>query len=175
MIKKPQSSITDLPSHHSSINSFTDAATQSFGPDAGTVVKGDAFVDPTAALRFVLSSLVAVPSDGNGNNNALLTDGARRLLQQLQGSSSDGRSSTNRGRNLLSETDVSHSSNHNGEDAGHNTMKNAMSGFSSMTESESDVMKTTATVVAEKLRDRLVERLQPLKQQSSSQRRGVFA
>ena len=146
-------------------------------------MKGDAFVDPSAALRFVLSSLVALPGDGNGNNNhALLTDGARRLLQQLQGSSSDGRSSSSRSsnKNRMNENDTSHNPSNNGVDEGinsgsHNTMKSAMTGLSTMTESESNVMKSTATVVAEKLRDRLVDRLQPLKQQSSPLRRGGLA
>ena len=137
-------------------------------------MKGDAFVDPTAALRFVLSSLTAVPGDGS-NNNALLTDAARRLLQQLQGPSS-GSSSRSNSRSRTNEINAINNNSHNGEvDGSHDTMKSAMTGLSSMTDSESNVMRTTATVVVEKLRDRLVERLQPLKQQQSSpQRRGAF-
>ena len=179
--------------------SIIDAAAQALGPDAATVVKGDAFVDPSAALRFLLSAVAAAPAPAAGSSSggsgggsgglsaSGLTGAAQQLLKRLQppaaataamvpaaGASSNTvkvrpvslpapspaaprslgtplilRPSPSFHPSRLSFTSLS--------------QQGLADGLSGMTPEESEALRQTAAAVTDRLRDRLVERLQPLK------------
>ena len=170
--------------------SLSDAASQTLGKDAAVVVKGDALLDPQAALRVILG-ITSSKSVGQ-ISNPLVADISKSILNALSASrvSTNARSITtataslvgspslpplesskmevegvvHQVSNLEEQSSASHipatSSGkvYNSNDG----LSSVTDGLSDLTASEQDALRATATIVFNRLREKVVGRLQPL-------------
>lgn len=165
--------------------SLSDAATQTLGKDAAVVVKGDALLDPQAALRVILG-ITSSKSIGQ-MSNPIVTDISKTILNAL--SSSRGvmkPSSTPAVVSLVSASPdaidpIAESTTHQinsteTQKEGNNIpalspgkvynsddgLSSVTDGLSDLTTMEQEALRVTTTIVFERLRNRIVGRLQPL-------------
>lgn len=157
--------------------SLSDAATQTLGADAGVVVKGDALLDPAAALRVILG--ITSSKSIAQMSGPLVADVSKSILNALStnranlpksptfvGSSSMEGSTMN--AVLTAEGDVSGSArdipalnptnSYNSDDG----LNNVADGLSDLDAEEQEALRETTTRVFDKLLSRIVTRLQPL-------------
>lgn len=154
--------------------SLSDAATQTLGKDAGVVVKGDALLDPAAALRVILgitssksiaqmsSPLVADVSKSILNalsaNRATLSQSPSVVgVSSMEGNTVQavltGEDEGSRDIPALNPTNM-----YNSDDG----LNNVADGLSDLDAEEQEALKETTTRVFDKLLERIVTRLQPL-------------
>lgn len=154
--------------------SLSDAATQTLGKDAGVVVKGDALLDPAAALRVILgitssksiaqmsSPLVADVSKSILNalsaNRATLSQSPSVVgVSSMEGSTVQavltGEDGGSRDIPALNPTNM-----YNSDDG----LNNVADGLSDLDAEEQEALRETTTRVFDKLLERIVTRLQPL-------------
>lgn len=154
--------------------SLSDAATQTLGKDAGVVVKGDALLDPAAALRVILgitssksiaqmsSPLVADVSKSILNalsaNRATLSQSPSVVgVSSMEGSTVQavltGEDGGSRDIPALNPTNM-----YNSDDG----LNNVADGLSDLDAEEQEALRETTTRVFDKLLGRIVTRLQPL-------------
>jgi aarF domain-containing kinase len=149
--------------------SLSDAATQTLGNDAGVVVKGDALLDPAAALRVVLG--ITSSKSVAQMSNPIVSDISKTILNALSANRASRAPVAAGSVTMASSTEGSVMSadmkdipalnptkEYNSDDG----LNNVADGLSDLNADEQEALKATATIVFEKLRERIVARLQPL-------------
>ena len=170
--------------------SLSDAASQTLGKDAAVVVKGDALLDPQAALRVILG-ITSSKSVGQ-ISNPLVTDISKSILNALSASRVSANAQSNSAATVslvasspvapvessdiavegvvhqINDLEEQSSTSHipalspgkvfNSDDG----LSSVTDGLSDLTVSEQDALKATATIVFNRLREKIVGRLQPL-------------
>lgn len=146
--------------------SLSDAATQTLGNDAGVVVKGDALLDPAAALRVILG--ITSSKSVAQMSNPIVSDISKSILNALSANRASRAPTTMGSVTMASNTDgavmsaeipaLNPTKEYNSDDG----LNNVADGLSDLNDSEQEALKATATIVFEKLRERIVARLQPL-------------
>ena len=156
--------------------SLSDAATQTLGKDAGVVVKGDALLDPAAALRVILgitssksiaqmsSPLVADVSKSILNilsaNRATLSQSPTVVgVSSMEGSTMNTVMTVDSDMNSARDIPALNPTNAYNSDDG---LNNVADGLSDLDAEEQEALRETTTRVFDKLLDRIVTRLQPL-------------
>jgi aarF domain-containing kinase len=152
--------------------SLSDAATQTLGNDAGVVVKGDALLDPAAALRVVLG--ITSSKSVAQMSNPIVSDISKTILNALSANRAS-RAPINAGSVTMASSAegavmsadmngvkdipaLNPTKEYNSDDG----LNNVADGLSDLNADEQEALKATATIVFEKLRERIVARLQPL-------------
>ena len=149
--------------------SLSDAATQTLGADAGIVVKGDALMDPAAALRVVLgitsSNSVArisnpIVADISKNIlSALSANKAQRAEPVLTTVGTDNMAINGDMNDGIRNIPALHPQKDYSTDNG---LNNLADGLGDLNAAEEEALQATATTIFNKLLDRITARLQPL-------------
>ena len=149
--------------------SLSDAATQTLGEDAGVVVRGDALMDPAAALRVVLG--ITSSNSVARISNPIVADISKNILSALSANkpqrvepvlttvSIDNMAMNGDVNDGIRNIPALHPQKDYSTDNG---LNNLADGLGDLNAAEEEALEATATTIFNKLLDRIIARLQLL-------------